>query len=122
MSTKPGVIRRFFSGLGALLTFTRNAVLNLLFLFLLVVFLGALFSAPRIEVPQGGALVLDPSGVVVEQESLVDPLANLFGGPLGPAAVGETRLRDLLDALELARDDSRIDSLVLRLGGLQEAG
>lgn len=122
MSSKPGFLRRFFGALGSFITFTRNVVLNLIFLFLVLLVLSAVFSAPRIEVPDGSALVLDPSGVIVEQESYVDPLANLLGGPLSVATVGETRLRDILEALRLGAQDPRIRALVLRLDQLQDDG
>ncbi len=66
------------------------------------------------EVPEGGALVLNPVGPLVEQKSAVDFQTVLRTGDLPE----ETLVKDVLDALELAAEDERISVVVLHLDGL----
>ena len=111
MSTsQPGVIRRFFRGLWNAINFTRRLVFNLVFLVILLAFVGA-FLAKRPAIAPRTALVLDPVGAIVEQYS-TDPtqraLANIAGND-SP----EVQLRDLLRAIDSAAKDSRIERIVL---------
>ena len=71
-TTQPGVIRRFFRGLWNALNFTRRLVFNLIFLVVLLAFIGAFF-AKRPAISPRTALVIDPSGAIVEQYS-TDPM------------------------------------------------
>ena len=109
-STQPGVIRRFFRGVWNALNFTRRLVFNLVFLVILLAFFGAFF-AKRPAISPRTALVLDPSGAIVEQFS-TDPtqraLANIAGND-SP----EVQLRDLLRVIDSAAKDSRIERIVL---------
>lgn len=117
---RKGLIRRFFGGLWALLTWLRASLANLFFLLFLAVAI-AMFSADRgAGVPERAALVVDPSGRVVEQLSIVDPLAQLLGGAEGRDR--ETLLKDILDAIVHARDDQRIGAIVLATDALKGAG
>jgi protease-4 len=78
---------------------------------LVVLAVSAYRSRPR--VPDGAALVLNPKGVLVEQLSSTPRArisARLAGLPGGPRQV---LLRDVLDALRLAKDDDRIGALYL---------
>ncbi len=111
MSTQsPGVIRRFFRGLWNALNFTRRLVFNLIFLALLIVFVGALFAG-RPGVASRTALVLDPQGSIVEQYS-GDPGQRALSGLSGNQAK-EVQLRDLLRVIDAAAKDARIERLVL---------
>jgi protease-4 len=67
------------------------------------------------KIPDGGALVLNPSGLLVEQKTALEFEALLQG----QEKPNETLVKDIIDALALARDDDRIQSLVLRLDELQ---
>ena len=73
---QPGVIRRFFRAIWNAINFARRLVFNLIFLFLLAVFVGAFFAARPVLLPRT-ALVLDPSGAIVEQYS-TDPAQRAF--------------------------------------------
>lgn len=110
---KPGRWRR----IGSALTRLRIILSNLIFFTFLVLFLVVLFSGvPLPQVPDKGALVLNPRGAVVEQRSPVDPIQQW----LSPQTVlAETELSDLLDALDHVREDPRLPMVVLNLDDLQ---
>lgn len=121
------MLRRLFRFIGRVLggiwrgvDLLRRTALNLLLLALIVAGLFAFFRALP-DVPQGAALVLKPSGVLVEQVVVDEPLALLRG----EAAGGQAALNDLLEALRAAANDERIGALVidtddLRAGGLSK--
>jgi len=108
-SNNPGPIRRLFRAIWNALNFTRRLVFNLIFLVILAGLIGVLFSSRAVIAPRT-ALVLDPGGAIVEQYS-TDPtqraLANLAGND-----TAEVQLRDLLDAIDAAQKDSRIERMV----------
>lgn len=118
----PGPIRRLFRFLWRALDFTRRLAFNLLFLFFLLLLLVALLAGEDEEVPDNVALVLSPEGEIVEQLSYVSPAALLLREGVEEEVREETLLRDLTDAIDLARDDARIAVLVLDLEHLQTAG
>ena len=96
---------------------------KVLHLILLLVLFGLLFAAVQTElpyVPESAALVLAPEGVLVEELS-GDPLERALSRATGEGHA-ETRLRDLVDVVDEARDDERILALVLDLEGLEGAG
>lgn len=85
-----------------------------LVLLLLIVFFGSLFailSARPNPTIANGALLVELKGQLVEQPSEVDPFASAVGGQ----AVSETRLRDVIRALNVAKDDARVKAVVLKL-------
>ena len=95
MASRPGIIRRTFSGLWWLLDAGRRLVLNLLFLALIVVVVAAWWSSrgkPALE--EKTALVLALSGELVEQ-SVGGGRQALLAEALGTQP-RETRLRDAL--------------------------
>jgi len=96
---------------------------KVLHLILLLFLFGALLAASQTSlpiIPHRAALVLAPQGFLVEEES-GDPLERALADAFGEDRV-ETRLRDLVDIVDQARDDDRIKALVLDLGGLDGAG
>ncbi len=109
VSNNPGPIRRFFRALWNALNFTRRLVFNLIFLVVLVAMFGALFSSRAVIAPRT-ALVLDPGGAIVEQYS-TDPTQRAFANLAGNDTA-EVQLRDLLDAIDAAQKDSRIERMV----------
>lgn len=82
---------------------------------LLLVFLVILAAmSPRIPlVPMHAALVIAPNGAIVEQLA-GDPLERAIAEVSGQSRP-ETLLRDLVHAVETAKDDDRIKALVLDL-------
>src|SRR5262249_45463322 len=107
---KRGVIAGFFVGLWNLVNFTRRLIVNLIFVFLLVVFAIA-FSAGGPSLKERTALVLDPRGRIVEQYTSA-PAQRAFAGLFGDK-VKEVQLRDILDAIDAGTKDPRIERLVV---------
>ena len=85
-------------------------VLIAMLLFFIVMF-AALSVGPKPAVVRDGALVLDLDGPVVEQPEEIDPVDKLTGG----SSAKQYRLRDVIRALDAAKDDSHIKAVVLDL-------
>lgn len=113
-------IGRFFSRLWWLVETGRRALLNLLFLALLLLMVYALVARGPARLDENTALVLNLSGRLVEQytSSARDTALSQLRGK----QVNETQLRDVLNALEMAAKDEKISSLVLALDDFQGAG
>lgn len=99
----------------------RRATANLLFLLLAIIVVLAVARSDTPLVPGSGALVLSPSGRLVEELS-GDPVERAFERSLGREHEPETLVRDVVDAVDAARDDERITALVLDLDGLWGGG
>ena len=109
-----GPIARFFIGLWDAMNFTRRLVFNLLFFGLLLVVLVAIGSGNKVSpLLDRTTLVIAPEGKLVEQYS-TDPASRAFARMVGDKSGGEVQLRDLLRALDAARDDKRIERVLLR--------
>ncbi len=68
------------------------------------------------RVPDEAILVLDPQGPLVEEPKLPAPVGLLFGGGM----LRQTRVHDLVTALDRAAEDERIRLVLLRLDGMRE--
>ena len=109
-----GPIARLFIGLWDAMNFTRRLVFNLLFFGVLLVVLVALGSGSKVTpLLDRTTLVIAPQGKLVEQYS-TDPASRAFARVVGDKSVGEVQLRDLLRALDAAKDDKRIERVLLR--------
>jgi len=95
-------------------------VLHLILLLIIFGFVLAALHTSIPSVPRSAALVIAPEGELVEQLSS-DPLRRAFGQASGGQAP-ETLLRDVIDAIESAKGDSRIKLIVLDLGNLSSSG
>ncbi|HET7655387.1 MAG TPA: signal peptide peptidase SppA [Luteimonas sp.] len=117
-----GPIARFFKGLWDAMNFTRRLVFNLLFFGLLVVIL-ALMSAGESVRPllDGTTLVIAPEGRLVEQYS-TDPATRALAKIMGDDKAREVQLRDLLRAIDAAKDDKRIEQVLLRTDRMAFSG
>jgi protease-4 len=108
------ILRLFWEGV----SIVRRFVGNLLFLLLVILFLSIFFFDRGREVPDSAALILSPSGYIVEQKT-----ASILSNQLiGDAAQAETLLKDIIDVIDYAKDDQRIKALVLDLRNLAGAG
>ena len=124
---RPNPVARFFVGLWDVMNFTRRLILNVLFfgllLLVLIVFLAAVGkgSSGVVPVHERTTLVIAPEGRLVEQYT-TDPLTRAVARALGDTSAEEVQLRDLLRAIEAARDDKNIERVLLSLDNLQPAG
>lgn len=107
----------FFGRIGAFLEGLRRFLINAIFLLFLGALLFALFAKGP-QLPEKFVLELDIDGLVVDQLSPVDPLSELMQGE----AVAETRLQDLIDAIDRAVSDERVALLLLSLDDLEHIG
>ena len=120
-------VARFFVGLWDVMNFTRRLIFNLLFFGLLfLVLIGMLVamgkgasSAKVLE--ERTTLVIAPEGRLVEQYS-TDPVSRALAKAMGETNAEEIQLRDLVRAIEAARDDKKIERVVLDLDRLQPSG
>ncbi|HKE96881.1 MAG TPA: signal peptide peptidase SppA [Povalibacter sp.] len=112
-------IASIFSFLWRLLDGLRKVMHLIVLLVMFAIFFAVL--SPRIPiVPQSAALVIAPQGALVEQLS-GDPLERAVAEVYGSGRA-ETLVRDLVDAIEAAKKDSRIKVLVLDLGNMSGGG
>ncbi|HTN49360.1 MAG TPA: signal peptide peptidase SppA [Burkholderiaceae bacterium] len=119
--SRPGLIRRFFRGIWTAIDFSRRLVLNLLFLLVvgLILFVWLSSDTPPRLAPDT-ALVLNIQGDVVEEYSVGAQEAALAEA-LGRERF-ETRLRDVVAALDGAARDPQITRVVLVLDDMDKAG
>ena len=113
------LMKSLLAGLWRALDGVRKA-LHLVFLLFLVIILLASVASNELRMPREAALIIAPQGVLVDQLS-GDPferaVAQIRGIPLS-----ETLLKDLIDAIREARDDDRIETLVLQLDAMTGSG
>jgi protease-4 len=110
---QPGIIRRFFSGLWALISWTRVAILNVLFIVIVVMIFSSFNTEKLSPLSEPTALRLAPHGFLVDQYSFVDPMTQIFDG--GRPEDRETVVSDLISALKHAENDSRVSAVILDL-------
>jgi protease-4 len=116
---KPGVIRRIFRFIGSIIDGIRT-IIGLVVLGFFVLVIAGMFADNIQPVPDSGALYLAPSGFLVDQKSYTDPFNQLFSG--GSSQDNETLVRDITEALDTARTDSRITHVVLDTDYMAGAG
>ena len=105
------LVTRFFSILWQSLKAIQIFVFGIISLLLLIALIGIAGLADSKEVPDGGALVLNPVGALVEQKLTLDIQDLLLTGDLPKQVL----VKDILDALALAKKDARIEYLILDL-------
>lgn len=125
MSEKKSWTKSFFVGSWSVINFTRKFVLNLIFFIILIAVLVGISNSGggKTTVPKSSALILNLTGNLVIEQQYVDPAekfaAEAFGqGPDNP----EILVRDLVKVINNAKEDKRIKTLVLQLGGLGGGG
>ena len=94
-------------------------VKDALVLFLLILFFAGLYGAlsARPAPIREGVLDLDLNGSIVEQ-----PARRQWADVAGSARIQEYRLRDLVAALDKAKDDSRVKAVALDIDGFTGGG
>ena len=117
-----GPIATLVVGLWNTVNFTRRLVFNLLFLLVLALLLSAMLGGGRLApLDNRTTLVFAPQGSLVEQYRC-DPLSRSLARMSKSTDCRELRMRDVLRALEAARNDKRIERVALFLDDLQPSG
>ena len=118
-------MNKIFRAIGSLfrlfwksVTTLREFVFNLAFILLMFLFIVVIISSFIKSVPKKAALIIAPTGKIVEKTTeslLVDRFFNASTG-------AETVLADVIDTIDYARDDKNIIALVLDLEDLGPVG
>ena len=117
--TRKNPLVRLFSAVWSGADGLRKVLHLVLLLFLFLGFFGAMSGAPP-GLPKKAALVIQPVGFLVEQYD-GDPLDRALAELAGDGKP-QTLLQDIVDALEYAREDDRIEVVYLNLSGLFGSG
>lgn len=118
-SKRPGALRRLFGFVGRSITWLRVVLSNLIFILILIFVFLALSPTPTEPLPDEFALRIAPSGFLVEEESYIDARSLLLGAETNEM---ETPVHQLIDSIDAARDDNRVDALVLELDNFMGGG
>ncbi len=113
---KRGIVTRFFRLLWRSIKAFNTLVFGLFSVLLITAILYAVVSQRGLKIPTGGVLVLNPAGTLVEQQTIVGAADLLQGNDLPQQAL----VKDMIDALALAKDDNRIALVVLELDKLEQ--
>ncbi len=114
---------KLFKNLWYGLDLSRKIFLNLIFVIIVIFIIVAIANSdgkPKVE--NGVALVLQPNGIIVEQLTYRDPIDQAIQEASGGSDNAETSLYDLIEALDNAKDDKRITSLVISTSYMWGAG
>lgn len=122
MAASSNPLLRFLSALLKIYRVFRSVILNVLFLLLVLLIIASMARQPPLIIPQDAALVLNPSGIIVEQSSYTNPLDRLANEAAGATGSGEVLLQDLLNVIAYAAEDTRISALVLDTDNLIGGG
>ncbi|GAD91353.1 protease IV [Vibrio halioticoli NBRC 102217] len=125
MKTLFRFIGKIIKGIWKIITFTRLALANLLFIVAIAVIY---FSFSQVETKDQAAvadkepkaLVLNLSGKIVEGRSFVNPMDSLTGSLLGKDMPQENVLYDIRETIRHAASDSNVSGLVLSLKRMPE--
>ncbi len=119
MHERKNPMSRLFKGIWGAIDATRKVTVNLLFLVIVVALLVIVFSSDDPEIADTTALVIAPQGQLVEQLSAksIEQIIDEARGTSTP----ETLLKDVIDAIEAAKEDDRVKVLVLDLSAFSGA-
>ncbi|RJF57285.1 signal peptide peptidase SppA [Serratia inhibens] len=120
MRTLWQIIAGVFRWTWRLLNFIRELILNLFLVLLILVGVGIYLSfqsSTTPAVPKSGALLVDLSGVVVDQPSMNNKVRQWGRELLGASSnrLQENSLFDVVDSIRKAKDDKNITGMVLQL-------
>lgn len=120
MSSDKSLLRRFFGGIWSVFSFIYRTVIILLVVIVLIAVFGAIGDNRPAQVDEGIALAIIPSGSIVDQD-YSNPFEEFLQEASGDPPT-RTLLRDLIEALDAAADDSRIKMAALKLDGMWGIG
>lgn len=118
-SSKNGFLR-FLSKLWSIVTWTRIALLNFIFILFVIIFIVAIKAGSQPPLPKSFALRVAPSGVLVDQRSYIDAASLLLSSD--NLQNSETVVHELVDAIYFAAEDERVTAIVLELDDLLGGG
>ncbi len=110
-----------FGGMWKVWDFLCRLVINTVITVLVLVLVIGALGARHVVVPSSAALVVDLQGDLVEQFS-GDPTERALNRLMGQKQQPQTRLRDVVEAIDKARYDGRIKALVLATDEMRGAG
>lgn len=118
-------IATIFKGLWKLISFLRVALLNLLFIGVLVLAYFSFFpqqdpTSEQADTPKKEALVLNLEGPIVEQRTYVNPFDSLSGTLFDKDLPKENVLYDIVSTIRFAAADNSVPGLVLNLKQMPE--
>ena len=119
MNKSTNLFKRILKGTWGTIDATRKVAINLLFLVIAIALLVMAFSNNDPKIAETTALVIEPQGQLVEQLT-----GKSFDQMLDEARgvnIPETLLKDVIDAIDKAKDDDRIQALVLNLSSFTGA-
>ncbi len=119
-TTKPSTLQTLFNFFTKPFILVANFTRHLLLLLIFLLLLYFIFGGRTITLKENTALVLAPKGFIVDQYS-GDPTSQAIDNIRG-TDIPETRVRDLLKAIELATVDPKISALVLNPDYMWGAG
>lgn len=125
MSEKKSWTKSFFIGSWNVINFTRKFVLNIIFFIILIAVLIGISNSgvEKTIVPSSSALVLNLSGNLVIEKQYVDPAEKFAAEAFGQGTDNpEILVRDLVKVINNAKEDKRIEAIVLQLDGLGGGG
>jgi protease-4 len=108
-----GIFSRFFGGLWSAITWVRTALANIIFLLIILLLFVAFSSRTTFPIPDNFALRVAPTGMLVDQRTYIDPASMLLGGTNPKES--ETVVSEVVDAINFAAKDDRINTIVLEL-------
>ncbi|MFT4993229.1 MAG: protease-4 [Paraglaciecola sp.] len=124
MSAQKSWTKSLFLGLWSILNFSRKLFFNLIFIVIFIGLMVMIFKDDgKITVPTDSALILELRGDLVIQKRAVDPFEQFIQEAFdGKEDKPEVLLQDVLLAIDNAKQDRRIKTLVLDLHQLNNAG
>lgn len=115
-------MKKFFAKLGAFLTGLRVWTINLFTLALVIYLVGGVvfvfWQLPSKVDPAGKVLILNPEGLVQEQEVFPTDISTLFGMP----EEEQIQSRDLVKLIRAAAADENLAGVLLDFGNTRYAG
>lgn len=112
-------VKRVLRGAWGTIDATRKVTINLLFLVIAIALFAMIFSSDDPKIAKTTALEIKPQGQLVEQltaKSLDQILDEARG-----VQISETLLKDVIDAIDKAKGDDRVQVLVLNLSSFTGA-
>jgi len=124
MSAVTNLIKRILAGCWWLFTTTRAIILNVMFVVLFIGFIVVISGDKEaVIVPEKSALVLNLVGDIVEQKYEINPVDAFINEALGQEEdKPEVLLADVIKVINQAKNDDRVEILLLQLQGLNNTG